>query len=313
MKIFEGLESISSPFAESVVAIGTFDGVHVGHRAIISGAVEEARRTGRPALVFTFDRHPSELLAPERAPHYITSPGQRDELVAALGTDGLVIARFDEALSQLSPDEFVERILKRLLGARAIVEGSSFCFGRGRAGDVAYLTGVQERYDFRLIAVEPVVVDGAPASSTRVRELIAAGRVGEAERVLGHPFRLCGRVVAGQRLGRTLGFPTANLDILYRQIYPADGVYAVHARLDDGRLLSGACSIGVRPTVNGAGRTVEVYLFDFDEQIYGRQIEVRFLERLREERKFDSLDALKSQMVLDVEQARAICGRGSGG
>lgn len=306
MNVFEGLEALSVPFPESSVAVGTFDGVHVGHQAIIRAAVEDARRHRRPALVFTFDRHPAELLRPEFAPDYLTTPEQRNRLIADLGADGLIVARFDRALAELSPESFVHDILKNKLGAKAIIVGTNFGFGKNRAGNIDYLRGVRKLFDFELTAFEPVLVEGIPASSTRVREAVQAGDIAEAEAVLGHPFLLAGTIVAGQKLGRTLGFPTANLASAFRQTVPADGIYAVRVHMDDGRVLPGACSIGNRPTVAGAGRTVETYILNFDEDIYGRGMELRFVKRLREERKFASLDALVAQMTLDVAEAGAL-------
>jgi riboflavin kinase/FMN adenylyltransferase len=306
MNLFEGLETIPAPFTDSTVAIGTFDGVHVGHQAIIRAAVEDARAHGRPALVFTFDHHPADLLAPEHAPDYLTTPAQRDRLVAGLGADGLVVARFDRNLAQQTPDQFVHGILKSRLGAQAIVVGTNFRFGKGRAGDTAYLERAQAEFGFALHALEPVLVGGVPASSTRVRERLRAGDIAEAEAVLGHPYLLAGTVVAGQKLGRKLGYPTAHLERAYRQVIPADGIYAVLARLDDGRVFGGACNIGNRPTVEGAGYAVETYLLDFDEEIYGWGMELQFLERLRPEEKFNSLEALIAQIGRDVAQARAI-------
>lgn len=304
MDIFEGLETIETPFPRATVAIGTFDGVHVGHRELLRVAVEDARFFVRPALVFTFDRHPQELLAPERAPASLTTPAQRNRLIAETGADGLIIARFDLALSELSPDAFVETILKEKLGAEAIVVGENFGFGKGRAGNAAYLRDVQARFGFTLHAIEPVVVDGAPASSTRIRELLRAGDIAAAERILGHPYSLAGTVIEGQKLGRQLGFPTANLALTVHQVVPPDGIYAVLATLDDGRTFGGACSLGDRPAVPGAGRSIETFLFHFDEDIYGRSMELRFVRFLRPEWPFDSLDALKAQIARDVEEAR---------
>lgn len=306
MDIFEGIETIKTPFPRATVAIGTFDGVHVGHQELLRVAVEDARFFVRPALVFTFDRHPQELLAPERAPAYLTTPAQRNNLIAETGADGLVVARFDLALSQLSPDAFVKTILKQKLGAEAIVVGENFGFGRGRAGNADYLRGVEEKFGFTLHAIPPVLVDSAPASSTRVRELLHAGDIAAAERILGHPYFLAGTVVEGQKLGRQLGYPTANLALTTRQAIPADGIYAVLATLDDGRTFGGACSIGDRPAVPGAGRAIETYLFDFEEDIYGRGIELRFVRRLRPEWRFDSLDALTVQIGRDVAEAKEI-------
>jgi riboflavin kinase/FMN adenylyltransferase len=304
MNIFEGLETIETPFPRATVAIGTFDGVHVGHQALLRVAVEEARFFVRPALVFTFDRHPLELLAPDRAPGCLTTPAQRNQLIAEQGADALIIARFDQSLSELSPDAFVEGILKAKLGAEAIVVGDNFRFGKGRAGSVDYLRDVQETFGFTLHALEPVLVDGVPASSTRVRELLRAGDIPAAERVLGHSYRLAGTVVEGQKLGRQLGYPTANLAPSDKQVVPADGIYAVQVFLETGRNFGGVCSIGERPTVPGAGRSIEIFLFDFDEDIYGRDLEVRFVHRLRPEARFDSLDALVAQIARDVEEAK---------
>ncbi|MCS6775226.1 MAG: bifunctional riboflavin kinase/FAD synthetase [Chloroherpetonaceae bacterium] len=306
MKIFEGLETLTVPFSRATVAIGTFDGVHVGHQALLRTAVEDARAAGRPALALTFDRHPLELIAPERAPEYLTTPQQRNRLIAATGVDGLVIARFDQEFSCLSPEDFIQQVLKRWLGAESVVVGTNFGFGRERAGDVTYLREVQSRFQFVLHAVEPVMVGGSPASSTRVRQLIRAGQIEEAERVLGHPFWLAGTVVRGQQLGRRLGFPTANLALTVRQVVPPDGVYAVIVTLDDGRSFGGACSIGNRPAVPGAGRSIETFLFDFSEEIYDRSLELRFLRKLREEWSFPSLDALQQQIARDVQEARAV-------
>jgi riboflavin kinase/FMN adenylyltransferase len=304
MNVFEGLETIPAPFPAASVAIGAFDGIHVGHQAIIRAAVEDAGSHGRLALVFTFDRHPEELLRPDRAPDYITTPAQRQRLIADLGADGLVVARFDESLARLSPEEFVRTVLKGCLGAQAVVVGENFRFGKGRAGDVAYLESAQAEFGFTLRALPPVLVDGEPASSTRVRECLRAGNFAEAEAVLGHPYWLAGTVITGQKLGRTLGYPTANLALTVRQVVPADGIYAVRARLDDGRPFGGACSIGNRPTIAGAGRSIETYLLDFNEDIYGRGLELRFVRWLRGEERFDSLEALTAQMARDVEEAR---------
>ncbi len=309
MNVFEGLETLPQPYNASSLAIGTFDGVHIGHQAIIRAAVEDARAHGRPALVLTFDRHPSELLVPDRVPGLLTTPDQRNRYLAELDADGLIVLRFDQTLAQLTPDLFLQSIVKDRLGAQAIVVGTNFCFGKGRAGDVAYLEEVQAEFGFVLHALEPVVVGDRPASSTRIRERLRAGDIAEAELLLNHTFLLAGTVVTGQRLGRTLGYPTANLELTQRQVVPADGIYAVRAILDDGQVVDGACSIGNRPTVEGAGRSIETYLLDFSADIYGRSMELRFVKRLREELKFDSLEALVAQIELDVRAARTVLER----
>ena len=306
MNLIEGLENVTPSFPKATVAIGTFDGVHIGHQAIMRTAVSDAQQHNRSALVFTFDRHPVEVLAPHRAPDYLTTSNQRNRWISDIGIDSLVVAKFDFALSQLSPDDFVQKILKEKLGAEAIVVGNNFSFGKGRAGDISYLQEAQNRFDFVLHALEPVLVDNIPASSTRVRECLREGKIAEAESILGHPYLLSGKIVQGQQLGRTLGFPTANLSLEISQVVPKDGIYAVQTFLDDGRKIGGACSIGNRPTVEGAGRCVETFLFDFDEDIYGHTMEIQFLQYLRPELKFDSLDALIQQMHKDVALAREV-------
>ena len=309
MKVYDGIEALPEPFARSTVAIGVFDGVHRGHQAILRAAVEDAKQNRRPALVFTFDRHPAELLASERAPAYLTTPAQRNRYIAETGADALIVARFTRELSELGPDDFLRDILKAKLGAEAIVEGEDFGFGRARAGNVEWLRGVQTRYDFTLHAIPPVSWNGIPVRSTKIRELVRDGEPQAAEALLGHPFFLVGKVVGGQRLGRTLGYPTANLELSLRQVVPADGVYAVRALLDDGREFGGACSIGERPTIEGAGRSIETFLFEFSEDIYGRGLSLQFVQRLRGEEKFDSLEALTAQMARDVDDAKDVLKR----
>ena len=306
MNVFEGLEAITLPLKNSTVAIGAFDGIHVGHQAIIRAAVEDANRNNRQSVVFTFDRRPATVIDPDRAAPYLTTPKQRIRLIQDLNPDNLVIARFDRSIFELSPDDFISQILKDKFNASAVVVGNGFFFGKNRSGDVDFLRQVQSRYAFSLNALEPVSVDGEMASSTRIRELLKQGDVKQAERFLGHSYLLAGTVVRGQQLGRTLGYPTANLDLTVRQLVPLDGIWAVKVTLDDGRSLCGACSIGNRPTVEGAGRSIETFLFDFDEDIYGREMEIQFIQYLRPELKFVSLDALIVQMREDVIVARQI-------
>lgn len=305
MKVWQGLDSITTPFPASSVAIGTFDGLHQGHQALIAAAVADARAQDRAAVVFTFDRHPAELTAPDRVPGYLTTPKQRVEILSALGVDDLVIARFDERFRELSPESFLRFVVYGILGARAIFVGEGFRFGRNQEGDTDYLRAAQERYGFALTVLEPVLVDGERASSTRVRQCLRAGDIEGAQRILGHPYVLSGIVVEGERLGRQLGFPTANLRLTQAQVVPADGVYAVWAEWR-GRRWKGACSIGVRPTVGGTERTIEVYLLDFSGDLYGETLDVEFVARLREEMQFPSLEALVEQIVRDVAQVEAM-------
>ncbi len=312
MDIIDGIESLDGALSGSTVAIGTFDGVHLGHRAIIAGAVADARANGRPAVVFTFDRHPAELLHPEHAPGRLASSRYRNELISEIGADLLVVARFERPLAAMDPESFLREILKGRLKALSIVEGRDFCFGRNRAGDLDFLLARQSEQGFAVHAVAPVLMEGERVSSTQIRDYLRQGDIARAERALGHPFLLEGVVVDGERLGRTLGYPTANLAPIEGLTVPSNGIYAVDAILADGRIFGGACSIGVRPTVGGVDRTIETYLLDFQEDLYGAPLTIRFLERLRGEERFSSLQALTEQMARDVLRTRAVRAERSG-
>lgn len=300
-----GMENIPEPFAAASVAIGTFDGVHCGHQALISAAVADARVHSRPALVFTFDRHPSELLTPERAPGYLCTPAQRQRWIEALGVDYLVIARFDAALREMTPEAFLRDILKERLGARAVLVGDGFRFGRNQEGDIAYLEAQQERFGYTLHVLAPVMVGGERASSSRIRTLLRRGDLAGAEAILGRPYALTGVVVEGEKLGRKLGYPTANLRPVVPMVVPADGIYAVRVCWRENRA-KGACSIGMRPTVGGTQRTIEVFLLDFSGDLYGETLEIEFAARLRDELRFQTLEALVEQMRRDVAQVAAL-------
>lgn len=305
MRVWNGLESIMPPFEAVTVAIGMFDGLHVGHQSLIRAAVENARAHGRPAVVFTFDRHPAELIAPDKAPGYLSTPRQRAALLQNLGVDSVVVARFDDRFRTLSPEAFLHFVLYGVVGARDVFVGEDFHFGQNQAGDVAYLRESQARYGFTLHVHPPILVDGERASSTRIRTLLREGDLKGATHMLGHRYVLNGTVAHGEKLGRKLGYPTANLALNRIQVIPADGIYAVWGTVRGERLM-GACSIGMRPTVGGTERTVETYLLDFDADIYDEEMDVEFVARLRDELKFDSLEALIEQMGYDVRQAREI-------
>ncbi|MGI8713749.1 MAG: bifunctional riboflavin kinase/FAD synthetase [Solirubrobacteraceae bacterium] len=273
------------------VAVGVFDGVHLGHREVISGN----------DTVLTFDPHPLTVIRPEAAPRLLTSLERKTELVQALGVQELVVIPFDDRFAAQTPPEFLEHVLVDRLGAKHVSVGENFRFGHGAAGDTEMLAA-DPRFQTRVVKLREV--DGEIVSSSHIRALVLAGDVDHAARFLGYPFRLQGEVVRGDQRGRTLGFPTANLVPDERLVCPGHGIYAARA--------GGACaavSIGVRPTF-GSGRAVlvEAYLLDRDEDLYGRMLAVDFISRLRGERRFDSVEALVAQMQLDVEQTRALCG-----
>ena len=293
--------------AGTVVTPGNHDGVHLGHRALVQVARERADARGLRAVAMFFDPHPSRVLAPERAAPLLTTAARRAELLRAAGADDAIAWPFDERFAALEPEAFVREVLEGELGARGVVVGPDFRFGRGRGGDLAMLRSLGEESGLEVTVVEPVLLDGERVSSTGVRERLAAGDVGGAARLLGRVHDVDGLVVEGDRRGRTIGFPTANLacdDVML----PADGVYAIVARRLDvagAPRLSGVMNIGVRPTV-AAGRAVEAHLFDFAEDVYGARMRVGLVQRIRAEQKLPGLEALKAQIARDVDAARGV-------
>ncbi len=302
--------------APSVVTPGNHDGVHLGHRALVTAARELAERH-QPRLrvvAMTFDPHPIHLLAPDRAPPLLTSPVRRAELLRAAGADEVVVRPFDAAFASLTPQAFVEQVLVQELSARAVVVGHDFRFGAQRVGDVALLKqlmGVHSGEGAEVLTVPPVMLEGQIVSSSAVRTALAQGDVELAGRMLTRVHDITREVIQGQKLGRTIDFPTANLE-LGGLMTPADGVYAVVARVLDGEqsgpLLQGVANLGVRPTVRG-GRSLEVHLLDFTGDLYGKQLRVGFVARLRSEQKFAGLSELRAQLVRDVEAGRAALAR----
>jgi riboflavin kinase/FMN adenylyltransferase len=285
------------------VSPGNYDGVHLGHRALLDAArVLAGDRLAVTAL--TFDPHPAQVLAPDRAPPLLTTLERRTVLLKAFGADAVEILRFDRALAEASPETFVTSVLVERLGARGVVVGPDFRFGKGRAGDVETLRALGLAHGFEVRAVAPVEIEGAVVSSTRVRAALTDGEVELAARLLGRVHDVGGEVIHGDHRGRTIGFPTANLRC-EPVLLPSDGVYAVVAREPStGDVLRGVANLGVRPTV-GAGRSVEAHLFDFDGDLYGRTIRVAFVARLRGEQRFDGLESLKAQIEKDAADARA--------
>ncbi len=302
--------------APSVVTPGNHDGVHLGHRALVDAARALAdRQSPRLRVVaLTFDPHPIQVLAPERAPSLLTSPARRIELLRAAGADEVVVRPFDRAFASLSPEAFVQQVLVQDLGAKAVVVGPDFRFGARRAGDLAMLQSLLEAQvgpEAEVLSVPPVMLDGQVVSSSAVRSALAQGDVELAARMLTRVHDITREVIQGKRLGRTIDFPTANL-ALEGVMTPADGVYAVVARVvdgaDSGPLLQGVANLGVRPTVQG-GRSLEVHLLDFSGDLYGKQLRVGFVARLRSEQKFAGLAELRAQLVRDVEAGRAALAR----
>ncbi|MGC8874723.1 MAG: bifunctional riboflavin kinase/FAD synthetase [Chloroflexia bacterium] len=310
MEVVQGWERLAIPGA--VATIGVFDGVHLGHQVLIRGVVERARRLDVRAVAVTFHPHPRSIVAPHLPWEYICSLEERIARIADLGVDLLMILRFTPELAATSAEQFVADLIAHV-PLRELHVGSGFVLGHAREGNLARLQALGQAWGFSVHAVSPVCVDGRPVSSTRIRELVQAGRVEEAERWLGRPFSLRGEVVAGEGRGRRLGFPTANLHLHPRQLLPGDGVYAVRVRFPAAAaqpdLYAGLAYVGRRPTFGGGERGVEVYLLEFNGSLLGYELRADFLRRLRPDRKFESTEALAEQMARDVEAARALLGQ----
>ena len=288
---------------QNAVAVGMFDGVHRGHAFLIEKLRQEAQRINGRAVVFTFDRHPSELVAPEKAPPYITTIERKVELLYQAGADEVVVVRFDLEVAKLSPREFAENILLKRLNTRVVVVGPNFRFGSGRSGNIKDLKALGEELGFNVMIVPRLELHGSVVSSTRARSLISNGRVDEAAALLGQPFELPGRIIKGVGVGRQLGFPTANLATPERHIIPAEGVYAARVVID-GVSQSSAVSIGRRVSIINGDAIVEVYILDFEGDLYNRDIKIAFIEKIRDQRKFESKEALIEQIRLDTEIVR---------
>ncbi|MFE2448253.1 bifunctional riboflavin kinase/FAD synthetase [Stenotrophomonas sp. NPDC087984] len=310
MQRWRGLEDIPEDWGRSVVTIGSYDGVHRGHQLIIGRAVARARELGVPAVVVTFDPHPSEVVRPGSHPPLLAPHQRRAELMAGLGVDAVLVLPFTAEFSRLTPADFVAKVLVDKLRARVVVEGPNFRFGHKAAGNVEFLRELGTTYDYEVEVIDLYergeAGGGEPFSSTLVRRLVAEGDVAGAMEVLGRPHRVEGVVVRGAQRGRELGFPTANLETPPHTAIPADGVYAgwLTAR---GEAMPAAISVGTNPQFDGTERTVEAYAIDrVGLDLYGLHVEVDFLAYLRGQEKFDSIEALLERMAADVKRAREL-------
>lgn len=313
MQRWRGLEDIPEDWGRSVVTIGSYDGVHRGHQLIIGRTVERARELGVPAVVVTFDPHPSEVVRPGSHPPLLAPHHRRAELMAGLGVDALLILPFTSEFSKLTPADFVAKVLVDKLHARVVVEGPNFRFGHKAAGDVPLLADLGGTHDYEVEVVDLYVSGtaggGVPFSSTLTRRLVAEGDVAGAGEILGRPHRVEGVVVRGAQRGRELGFPTANVETLPHTAIPADGVYAgwLHA---DGEMMPAAISVGTNPQFDGTTRTVEAYAIDrVGLDLYGQHVAVDFFAFVRAQSKFDSIDGLLEAIADDVKRCRELLER----
>ncbi len=309
MELIRGLHNVRARHRGSAVTIGNFDGVHRGHRAMIERLRRQAAALGVPATVVTFEPQPTEWLFPDRAPPRLTGLREKLRRLAGTGVDAVLVLRFDRHLAALEPEAFAGELIGERLGARYVLVGDDFRFGHKRRGDLRLLQSAGERYGYRAEPMETVTCPGQERiSSTRIREALRAGRFEEASRLLGEPYRVPGRVVGGDAMGRRLGWPTANLRLSPHRT-PLDGIYAGWVHGVGERPWPAAISVGVRPTVDGRQTVFEAHLIDFEGDLYGRPLVVEPVARLRDEVRFEGLDELAAQIGEDVRAARRVLGK----
>lgn len=308
MRWLDHREPIPESLRGAVIALGNFDGFHLGHQAVAGEAIRWARETGRPSIVATFDPHPVRLFKPDAPPFRLTTLEQRQELYLAAGATAMLVFHFDAELAGTSAEDFVRVLLAEQLGVAGVVTGEDFTFGKGRAGNLQMLADLGAQCGIEARAVPPVMDSGEAVSSSRIRAALRAGEPETATRLLTRPFAIRGVVTHGDKRGREIGYPTANLTIEH-YLRPRFGIYAITGTvLSTGQELKGAANIGVRPTFDPPKELLEPYFFDFSGDLYGQEIEVAFRHFLRPEAKFDSLDELVAQMERDCDRARELLG-----
>lgn len=307
MEILRSIPDLSRLPGPLFLAVGVFDGVHRGHQAVISTSAEHARVAGGTPVVVTFDPHPEKVLRPAKAPHLLTATQHKVALIRDLGVRHLLLITFDKKFAATEPEDFVRQLVDHSKPLREICVGHEWAFGKNRRGNLDLLKKLGAAFHFHVVGVPPVTANGEPISSTAIRDAVQKGDFAKAAAMLGRDYTILGTVTRGDDLGKKLGFPTANLSAHSEQ-FPPDGVYFAEAWLE-GVKHYGLVNLGCRPTVSRdqSNRVLEVYLLDFGRDIYGEELEVRFVRYLRPEKKFDSVDALKEQIAADVRRARELC------
>lgn len=307
MKVYRGLHELEGKFKSPAVTLGNFDGVHKGHGEIFRRLKKRAAEIGGEALIFTFDPHPAKILRPDLSPSIITPLSEKLSLIEEYGLDGIILADFNKEFAAQHPASFVKDILHGKLGAKLVMIGHDFTFGKGKEGNIDSLTLLGKEAGFSVEVVEAIKLDGEIVSSTKVRELIKEGRVKEASRLLGRHHSIEGTVIKGHGRGKPLGFPTANIDF-HAELLPKYGVYAVKASLGQ-RQLRGVTNIGIKPTFNDDEPSIETHIFDFDESIYGQDLKVSFVDRVRDVRTFNNPQDLSDQIAKDIGKAKQLLNR----
>lgn len=304
MRVCNLLNDITAPFENAVVTIGNFDGVHLGHREIFRRLKLRARELNGTSVIVTFDPHPLTVVAPDRKPWLINTISEKITLIDASGVDILLIIPFDAVFASISANDFVEKILVGKIGLKHLIIGYDYAFGKGRKGDFSLLESIGQRLGYSVEELPPITDGSEIYSSSLIRRMILDGKVREVVHYLGRNFSVAGTVVKGCGRGKGLGFPTANIQT-EKELIPSDGVYAVKVKLDD-NYYDGACNIGSNPTFGTALKSVEVHIFDFDRDIYGQELRVYFMERLRSESRFSSIDELKVAIASDCDKCRQL-------
>lgn len=304
MRFVRGVYNLPADHRGCVATIGNFDGVHLGHQSVIGQLAEEAALRELPSMLISFEPQPMEYFQPQKSPPRLTRLREKFQALRRFNIDFMLCLVFNSKLAELSAEEFVRRILVEALQIKYLVVGDDFRFGKGRRGDFNLLQQAGREFGFQVVNMHTFLIDGQRVSSTRIRQALEQGSLGEAERLLGRPYRMSGRVAHGEKLGRKLGFPTANIQV-HRQATPLQGIFVVEVFGLDKEPLAGVASIGTRPTVDGKTVILEVYLFDFDREIYGEYLQVSFLKKLRDEVKYTTLEALTEQIEKDVAEAKA--------
>jgi riboflavin kinase / FMN adenylyltransferase len=305
METIRSVSELSSLPGPLFLAIGVFDGVHLGHKAVISTSAEHAQAADGTPIVVTFDPHPEKVLRPAAAPHLLTATEHKIALIRDLGVEHLLVIKFDERFAATEPEDFVRQLVEHSKPLREICVGHEWAFGRNRRGNLELLKKLGAQFNFNVVGIPPVSVNGELVSSTTIRRAIEAGDLKKAADMLGREYTILGTVVRGDNLGKKIGFPTANLSAHSEQ-FPPNGVYIAEAKLD-GVAYPGVVNLGYRPTMSGQKeRVLEIHLLDFDRDVYGSDLELRFLGYLRPEKKFDSVEALTRQIEADVTQARKL-------
>src|SRR5438270_3608642 len=308
METLRSISELSRLPGPLFLAIGVFDGVHLGHQAVISTSAEHAKAANGTPIVVTFDPHPEKILRPEAAPHLLTATQHKIALIQGLGVGHLLIITFDKEFAATEPEAFVQQLVKSSNPLREICVGHKWSFGRNRRGNLELLKKLGTKFDFNVVGIPPVTVHGELVSSTTIRRALEAGDLTKAAAMLGREYTILGTVIRGDDLGKKIGFPTANLTA-HNEQFPPNGVYFAQAKLD-GAVYPGVVNLGCRPTVSSkTERILEIHMLDFDRDIYGKDLELRFIRYLRPEKKFENVDALVRQIERDVQQARKLSAR----